>query len=55
MQWNTQAGNITTNLKVKADLTLNTLSVTNVMTFNCHVYESAKGRYDMILGQGILT
>ena len=50
MQWNTQAGNITTNLKVKVDSTLPKLSATNVVTWNCHVYDSAKGRYDMILG-----
>ena len=49
MQWNTQAGNITTNLKVKVDFTLPALSATNVVTWNCHVGDSAKGRYDMSL------
>ena len=43
MQWNTQAGNITTNLKVKIDFTLPALSATNVVTWNCHVDDSAKG------------
>ena len=37
------------------DFTLPTLSATNVVTWKCHVYESAKGRYDMILGRDILT
>ena len=49
MQSNTQAGNITTNLKVEIDFTLPKLSVTNVVTWNCHVDDSAKVRYDMIL------
>ena len=55
MQWNTQAGNITTNLKVKIDFILPTNSAMNVVTWNCHMDDSAKGRYDMILGQDILT
>ena len=55
IQWSTQAGNITTTMKDKLDLTLPTLSATNVMTSNFHVDESAKGRYDIILGQYILT
>ena len=53
MQWNTQDGNITNNLRVKVDFTLPSHSVTNSVTWKCHVYESAKGRYDMILGQDI--
>ena len=48
MQWHTQAGNITTNLKVKLDFTLPALIATNVLTWKCHVDESAKGIYDMI-------
>ena len=55
MQWNTQARNITTNLKVNIDLTLPALSATDVVTWNCHVDDSAKGGYDMILGGYILT
>ena len=55
MQWNTQAGNITTNINIKIDFTLPALSPTNVVTWNFHVNYSAKGRYDMILGQDILT
>ena len=44
MQRHTQAGNITTNLKVKVDFTLRALSVTNVVTWKFHGDESAKGR-----------
>ena len=31
------------------------LSATNVMTWDCHVDESTKGGYNMILGRDILT
>ena len=55
MRWHTQDGNITTNQKVKVDFTLPVLIATNVVTWKCHVYESAKGIYDMILGQNLLT
>ena len=55
MQWHMQAGNITTNLKVKVDFTLPELVMTNVLTWKIHVDNSAKGRYYMILGQYILT
>ena len=55
MQWHTQAGNITTNLKVNIDFTLPALSTTNVMTWKYHVGDSAKGRYYMILGRDLLT
>ena len=54
MQWHTQAGNISSNLKVYVDFTLPPLSVTNVVTRKCHVYDSAKGMYGMILGRDIL-
>ena len=53
MQWHTQARNITTNLKVKVDFNLPTLSATNAVRKNFHVDESAMGRYDMILGQDL--
>ena len=55
MLWHTQTGNIINSLKVKLDFTLPTLGTTNVITWECHMDDSAKGRYDMILGQDILT
>ena len=54
MQWHTQAINITTNLKFKVDFNLPTLSATNILTWNCHVGEYSKSRYDMILGRYLL-
>ena len=49
MQWHKQAGNITTNIEVEVDFTLPEISADNVVTWKCHVDESTKGRYDMIL------
>ena len=49
MQWNTQSGNITVNIKVEVDFTLPELSAMNAVTWKCHMYDSAKGRYDTIL------
>ena len=54
-KWNKQSGNITTNIKVNIDFTLPSLSVTDVVTWKCHVDDSDKGRYDMILVRDILT
>ena len=51
MQCHTQAGNITTNIKVKIYFTLAELIATNVVTWNVHVGDSAKGGYAMILGR----
>ena len=44
MQWQTQAGNITTNFKVKVDFTLPTISAMDVLTWKCHVDESVRGK-----------
>ena len=55
IQWHMQAGNTTTDIKVKVYFNLPALSETNVVTWICHVDDSAKGRYDMILGRGLLT
>ena len=55
IQWHTQAGNITTNLKVKVYFDLPVLSTKKFMTWNCHVDEYAKDGYDRILGQDLLS
>ena len=54
MQWQTQSVNITTNFKVNRDFNLPKLSATNVVMWKCHVDNSAKGSYDMILGRHLL-
>ena len=46
-----QAGNFTTNLKVKVYFTLTGSSATKIVTWDCHVDDSTKGIYDMILGR----
>ena len=53
IQCYTQAGNITTNLKVKVYFTLPAPSAKNVMTWKYHVGDSDKGRYDVILVQDL--
>ena len=49
MQLHMQYGNITTNIKVQMDFTLHEIRATKTVTWNYHVYESVKVRYDMIL------
>ena len=51
MQFHTQVGSITKNLKVNIDFTLPELSATKTVTWNFHVDDSAKGRYNIILGR----
>ena len=55
MQWHMQSGNITTYMKVKLDCTLSELSTTKIITCIFHVDDSAKGKYNMILGRYLLT
>ena len=55
MQWHMQAVNMTTSLKIKVDFTLTALSAMNVVMWIFHVDDSAKSRYDMILGRYLLT
>ena len=54
IQWNTQVGNITTDLRIKIDLTLPDFSATKIVMWNCHVDDSANSRYYIILGRKIL-
>ena len=49
-----QAGKITINRKVNIDFTLTGLSATETVKWNCHVDDSTKSRYHMILGIDIL-
>ena len=55
MQGHTQAVNITNNIKSKIDFTLPKLSATKIVRWGFHVDDSAKGRYDIILGIDLLT
>ena len=55
MQSQKQEGNINTYLKVKIDFTLPKLSTMKIVTWNWHVDDSDKVRYDMILGRDSLT
>ena len=55
MQWHTQAGNITANIKVAVGFTLPGLSPAYVVRWNFHVDESTKCRYDIIRRRDILT
>ena len=55
MQWHTQAGNITTNIKVEMDFNLTELSATNIVPWKFHKDDSGKVRYYIILGRDLLT
>ena len=46
---------LTTNITVKIDFILPELNVKTIMAWNFHVEDSAKVRYDMILGLYIIT
>ena len=52
IKWNTQAGKITTNLKVRIYFTLPEL---NAMTGKCYMDDLTKGRHDMILERDALS
>ena len=52
IQWHMQAGNITTNLKIEVNFTLPELSAADVVICIFFVDESAKDRYNGILGRG---
>ena len=51
MQWHTQVGTITTNIKVKNCFTLLEPRVTKISTKTFHVDDTANGRYKIILGR----
>ena len=51
----THAGNITTNLQFRINFTIPEVSATKIVTWNCHVHNSAKGKYVIILCGYILT
>ena len=55
IQCHTQARSITSNSKVKIEFNLPELSAAKIVTWNCHVDDSAKGRYDMILSRYLRT
>ena len=54
IQWNTQLGDITTNLKVKIDLTLSEFRPAKMLTWDFHVDDCTQVSYDMILGRDLL-
>ena len=54
MKWNMQTGNITTNTKVKIYLILPKFSAAKIVNQECHIDDSVKGIYDMILVKYIL-
>ena len=53
MQWQTQASNITTNLKVEINFARTEFSATKIVMWDCHVDDSDKYRYNMILGRDL--
>ena len=55
MKLHTQSGSITKNIKDKIKFTLPKLSAKTILTWNRHVYDSAKGRNDIILERYLLT
>ena len=54
MKWHMQTGNITTNTKVKIYLILPKFSAAKIVNQECHIDDSVKGIYDMILLKYIL-
>ena len=55
IQWHKQDGNIAINLKVEVNFTLPEIIATYGVKWKYHVYDSSKGRYNMVLGRDILT
>ena len=55
MPWHTQAGSITTNLKIKINFTFSELISIRIVKWDFHVDDVNKGIYDIILGIYLLT
>ena len=55
MTCHTQASSITTDIKAKIYFTFPELTAKTIVTWNFHVDDSTKGRYNMILGRYLLT
>ena len=53
--WETQTGKFTTLKKFNGDFCVPEFSATRILTWKCHVAESAKGWYDIILDKDLLT
>ena len=54
MQWKIQVGNPNTDIEVKIDSTLPEFSMTIIAKWECHMDESAIGRYNVILGRDLI-
>ena len=55
MQYHTQVDIITTNLNIKMYFTLPEMSAAKIVMQKYHVDDSAKDRYDIILGRDLIT
>ena len=53
--WKTQAINITTDIKGKIYLFLTESSATQIITWECHMDDSAESRYDLIIDRYLLS
>ena len=54
IQWHTQSGNITTNLKVKIYFSLPEITATKTVMWYFHMDDSAKGGHYKIFGKYLL-
>ena len=54
MQWHMKLCSINTEIRDNIYFTLPELIATKTATWNCHVDDPAKGKYDRILGRDLL-